>query len=173
MDDMSQLFTVLAVLIPIILVSLVVSAGMYILMGIIISNMAKANNLEDKAYFGWIPILNLYLMLKMAGEFRWKPTAEPMKFTVGVWVVVGASVVLSVIPILGQMASMAVSLYFSYLIYKSLFDKYELPESKGKAIITAIIGVTGVYWLWQNMKKPFVVAVPVVSVAQDINTIGG
>ncbi|SOB90828.1 hypothetical protein SAMN05880501_101218 [Ureibacillus xyleni] len=127
----------------------------YVLTAIIYYKTAKTNGLEDIAFWSWIPLLNVYVLFALGST---KTSIEEIKkdaikFTIIYFVLA----ILSIIPIIGFLASIAMMIIAIYYMYRLL---YRWTGDSGKAILFVVLTfITGgiffmIYGLIM-MKKPF------------------
>ncbi|MED3660955.1 hypothetical protein NST62_02205 [Ureibacillus sp. FSL K6-8385] len=130
----------------------------YILTAIIYYYTAKTNGPTDLAFLAWIPIINYYLLFAFGSK---KTEPAEVKKDALIWAVIYAIlVVVSLIPIIGWLAYIAVliiSIYYSYRLF------YRWTGETGKSVlfvILTIITASIFFYIYGliKMKKEFAAA---------------
>lgn len=127
----------------------------YILTAIIYYKTAQTNGLQDIAFWSWIPLLNVYVLFALGST---KTTLEEIKKdAIKFTIIYFALAIVSIIPIIGFLASIAMMIIAIYYMYRIL---YRWTADSGKAILFVVLTfITGglffmIYGLIM-MKKPF------------------
>lgn len=139
------------------LVVLVLCVVGYILTAIIYFYTAKTNGLTEITFWSWIPILNVYVLFALGSS---KTTLEGIKkeALILLLVYIGLMIV-SLIPFIGILASIALCILAFYYMYR-LFKRW--TGETGMSILFIVLTIiTGsiFYYIYGliKMKKPFVV----------------
>ena len=85
-----------------IIISLIIALVVYVVMAIALMKIAQKTGLEKKAWWAWIPILNIILMLNIAGFSGW-------------FILI---FLLTIIPFIGALAVLGFMVYVWMLISK-------------------------------------------------------
>lgn len=107
-DFLMQVNSVFLVLLPIL------SVITYVLMGKAFSKIAQNENM-DKPWLAWIPGVNVYLMIKLAGAKMWLLGAAAAGIIAGSFIYGIAGIVISAIP--------GIVIYY---LYMKIFERYEV-----------------------------------------------
>nr|WP_106783656.1 hypothetical protein [Lysinibacillus timonensis] len=139
-----------------ILVFLVFGVIAYILLAIILSNTSKTNGFYEVAGLSWIPFVNIFVMFALGSK---KPTmlevkSEALKYTL----IFFGLIILSLIPILGILASLASFVLMAYYYFRLFF---RWTGDQGKAILFVVLTfITGGIFFYifglMSMNKQFV-----------------
>ncbi|RQW75473.1 hypothetical protein EBB45_06925 [Lysinibacillus composti] len=129
----------------------------YIIMAVVYYITAKTNGLQEIAFMSWIPIVNIYVLFALVSD---KETLEEIKKEALKWTLIYIGLlIVSFIPIIGFIASIAAMVIGIYYIYR-LF--YRWTGEQGMSILFVVLTfITGSIFLYIygliKMKKPFVV----------------
>lgn len=104
---------VAAILIVYFIVIAVITIALYIYMGVVLSKLAKQLNFP-KPWWAWVPLLNLYLMVKLADLPGW-------------------TVILMLIPF--------VSIFFPVYLFAKIGEKRGFHPWLGAAVILPVVGI--------------------------------
>lgn len=143
-------------LLTFIIVGIVLGILGYIITAIIFYNAAKTNGLAEIAFWSWIPIANAYVLFAL-GSIK-TSTDEIKKDALKFLLIYFALAIISIIPFIGILASIALMVISIYYIYR-LF--YRWIGDTGKSILfvfLTIITCSIFYYIYGllRMKKPFV-----------------
>ncbi len=139
-----------------VIVGLILGLIGYILTAIIYFNTAKTNGLGEIAFWSWIPLVNVYVLFALGSA---KTTLEEIKKDALKFLLIYVALtIISFIPIIGFLSSIALVILSIYFIYR-LF--YRWTGESGKSILFVILTViTGsiFYYIYGliRMKKQFV-----------------
>jgi hypothetical protein len=128
----------------------------YILTAIIYYNTAKTNGLAEIAFWSWIPLVNVYVLFALGST---KLTIEEIKKDALKFLLIYiALTIISFIPIIGFLSSIALLILSIYFIYR-LF--YRWTGESGKSILFVVLTVitAGIFYYIYGlikMKKAFV-----------------
>jgi len=129
----------------------------YLISAFIYYYTSKTNGLGEIAFWSWIPLLNVYALFALGST---KTSIEEIKkeALIFLWIYIGLTV-LSFIPFIGILASIAMVIIGVYFMYR-LF--YRWTGEAGTAILYVVLTfITGsiFYYIYglMKMKKPFVV----------------
>lgn len=142
-------------LIVLILVGILVGIVAYVITALIYYFTSKTNGFSDLAYISWIPIMNIYILflLTAKGEDDVSIRAAAKKNTL---IYVGIFII-SLIPVIGWIASIALVIYSLYYTYVLL---YRWSGETGKAVLYLILSLItgGIFYIIYGllrMKQPF------------------
>ncbi|MFP3918133.1 hypothetical protein U5N28_10005 [Lysinibacillus telephonicus] len=143
-------------LLTFIIVGIVLGILGYIITAIIFYNAAKTNGLAEIAFWSWIPIANAYVLFAL-GSIK-TSTDEIKKDALKFLLIYIALAIISIIPFIGILASIALMVISIYYIYR-LF--YRWIGDTGKSILfvfLTFITCSIFYYVYGllRMKKPFV-----------------
>jgi hypothetical protein len=116
---------IMAILAGMMLVLIVVGIAMYIYMGLTLMALAKRLKFE-KAWLAWVPIGNVYLMLKMGKQPWW-----PMLLMIGF-----------IIPIVNILAALA----FTVFMVMAMWKICEARQRPGWWVLLSFIPFLGGIW---------------------------
>ncbi|MDR3090921.1 MAG: hypothetical protein LBU36_01800 [Clostridiales bacterium] len=142
---LATLFTI-----PFILTVIVLAAGLYILSGLGLYGMAKKRGFENP-YMAFIPIANMWLLGKLVGELEvfGKKTDPALILALG-WLI-------SVIPIIGWLASIAWTIYYYYALH-TLYSLYR-PDNALVFLLLSIffsgIALPVIFFIMRNDTPPY------------------
>jgi len=129
----------------------------YLISAFIYYYTSKTNGLGEIAFWSWIPLLNVYALFALGST---KTSIEEIKkeALIFLWIYIGLTV-LSFIPFIGILASIAMVIIGVYFMYR-LF--YRWTGEAGTSILYVVLTfITGsiFYYIYglMKMKKPFVV----------------
>ncbi|MFJ8234696.1 hypothetical protein ACIQ34_02990 [Ureibacillus sp. NPDC094379] len=129
----------------------------YIITAIVYYFTAKTNGLQEVAFMSWIPIVNIYVLVALVSD---KESLEEIKKDALKWTLIYVGLlIVSFVPIIGFIASIAAMVIGIYFIYR-LF--YRWTGEQGMSILFVVLTfITGSLFLYIygliKMKKPFVV----------------
>ena len=132
----------LAIMGGFIFVFLAIGVVFYVLKSLGLYNMAVNRNMENP-WLAWIPIGDLYILGSLVGEmeiFGYKLTNLGI---VTLAVMIGG-MILSMIPFLGLIFSLAVAVYAIFLIY-NLFQNYSPNNAVLYTILSIILGLFPIF----------------------------
>lgn len=145
-------------LIVFVIVALILGVIGYIASAFIYYNTAKTNNLSDIAIISWIPVVNMYVLFALGSK---KDSIEEIKKDALTFSLIYiALIILSAIPFLGILLSIAaiiIGVYFSYRLY------YRWCGDTGKSVLFVLLTfiTSGIFFFIYGlikMKQPFVAA---------------
>lgn len=128
----------------------------YVITALIYYYTTKTNGLGEIAFWSWIPVLNVYALFALGST---KTTIEEIKKDALKFLLINIGLmILSFIPILGILASIALLVIGVYFMYR-LFFRWT-GESGISILFVVLTFITGsiFYYIYGliKMKKPFV-----------------
>lgn len=129
---------------------------LYVLGALVYYNTAKTNGLGDIAFLSWIPFAQTYVFFALGST---KKEASEIKKDALIWLLVYFGIlVISFLPFLGFISSMAA---FGFMIYFSYRIFYRWIGDSGKAVLFTIISIITLFIFFYiygliKMKQPFV-----------------
>lgn len=144
-------------LLTFIIIMIAVGVVSYVITAIIYYYTTKTNGLGEIAFWSWIPLVNVYVLFALGST---KTSVEEIKKDALKFLLIYiALTVISIIPFIGILTSIAMVVIGVYFMYR-LF--YRWTGESGTAILFVVLTiVTGsiFYYIYGliKMKKPFVV----------------
>lgn len=128
----------------------------YVVTALIYYFASKTNGLGDIAFWAWIPIIHIYLLFALCSK---KESLDEIKKDALKWTLIYIGLlVVSMIPVIGFIASLAavvIAIYYMYLLF------YRWTGEQGMSILFVFLSlITGSLFFYIygliKMKKPFV-----------------
>ncbi|MDI7740857.1 hypothetical protein QMK38_02480 [Lysinibacillus fusiformis] len=144
-------------LLTFIIIMIAVGVVSYVITAIIYYYTTKTNGLGEIAFWSWIPLVNVYVLFALGST---KTSVEEIKKDALKFLLIYiALTVISIIPFIGILTSIAMVVIGVYFMYR-LF--YRWTGESGTAILFVVLTIiTGsiFYYIYGliKMKKPFVV----------------
>ncbi len=128
----------------------------YVITALIYYYTTKTNGLEEIAFWSWIPLLNVYALFALGST---KTTIEEIKKEALKFLLIYIGLgILSIIPFIGILASIAMLVLGIYFMYRLYFRW--TGESGTSILFIVLTFITGslFYYIYGliKMKKPFV-----------------
>ncbi|RHW39960.1 hypothetical protein D1B33_03690 [Lysinibacillus yapensis] len=142
--------------VTIIIATIIFAIAGYIITALIYYYSAKTNGLGEIAFWSWIPVLNIYVLFALGST---KTSLDEIKKEALMFLLIYIGLgILSIVPFIGVLASIALIVIAVYFIYR-LFFRWT-GDSGTSILFVVLMFITGsiFYYIYGliKMKKPFV-----------------